>query len=90
MSRGRYAAIHAATEAGEVACGTQPRKQVPTTEIGIDLSAVTCRTCCAELSTGDRGKDGHRTGQAAVRSAIIQIRPNADRAGRRFRPRLPG
>jgi hypothetical protein len=75
VSPGRGAATHAATEAGEVACGTRPRKQVPITETGTDLGVVTCRTCCAELGTNDRTSEGHRLEALFVLSITLGLRP---------------
>ncbi len=75
VSRSRYAAAHAATEAGEVACGTRPREQVPITEIGTDLSVVTCRTCCAELGTDDRLSEGRRLQALFVLAITLGLRP---------------
>ena len=75
VSRSRYAATHAATEAGEVACGTRPREQVPITEIGTDLSVVTCRTCCAELGTDDRVSEGRRLEALFVLAITLGLRP---------------
>ena len=75
VSGGRYAATHAATETGEVACGTRPRKQVPVTEIGTDLGTVTCRICCAELGTDDRVNEGRRLEALFVLSIALGLRP---------------
>jgi hypothetical protein len=75
VSRGRYAATHAATQPGEVACGTRPRKQVPITAIGTDVAAVTCRTCCTELGTDDRLSEGRRLGALFVLSITLGLRP---------------
>jgi integrase len=75
VSAGRYAAVHAATEAGWVACGTRPRKEVPITETGTDLSAVTCRICCTELGTVDRVSEGRRLEALLVLSIALGLRP---------------
>jgi integrase len=75
VSGGRYAATHAATEAGEVACGTRPRKKVPITEMGTDLGTVTCRPCCAELGTDDRANEGRRLEALFVLSIALGLRP---------------
>jgi hypothetical protein len=75
VSGGRYAATHATTKAGEVACGTQPRKQAPVTEVGTDLGVVTCRACCAELATDDRVKEGRRLEALFVLSIALGLRP---------------
>ena len=44
-SRGRYGATHAATETGELNCGTKPPKDAPVTETSIVLQETTCRSC---------------------------------------------
>ena len=75
VSGGRYAATHAATEAGEVACGTRPRKPAPITEVGTDLGAVTCRACCAELGTNDRVNESRRLEALFVLSIALGLRP---------------
>ena len=75
MSRSRYAATHAATEAGEVACGTRSREQVPVIEIGTDLDVVTCRACRAELGTDDRVSEGRRLEALFVLAITLGLRP---------------
>src|SRR6201995_1229302 len=60
VGRGRYAATHAATEVGEVACGTRSRMKSPLIEIGTDLDAVTCRSCCGQLGSDDGANDADR------------------------------
>jgi integrase len=49
VSSGQYAATHAATETGELACGTWTRLGAPVTEISTDLATTTCRFCRAEI-----------------------------------------
>ena len=39
VSEGKYASTHAATETGELACGTWTRLSAPVTEVGTDLAA---------------------------------------------------
>ena len=50
VSQGKYAATHAATESGELACGTWTRRGTPATEIG-DRS---CHDYLPVLSRGTR------------------------------------
>jgi hypothetical protein len=45
VSSARYAATHAATESGELACGTWTRRKTPVAEAGTDLAVTTCRLC---------------------------------------------
>lgn len=40
-SKGRYGASHAATETGEMACGTKPRKDAPITDVSVELKETT-------------------------------------------------
>ena len=78
VSRGRYAATHAATEAGELACGTWTRRKAAVTEVGTDLAATTCRFCRAELGLDDRHRR-ERQARSAVR-AVAHARPSSRRA----------
>src|SRR6266567_4647246 len=48
-SKGRYGATHAATEPGELACGTKPHKNAPITEVSREPKEATCRSCRAQL-----------------------------------------
>ena len=76
VSRGRYAATHAATETGELACGTWTRLKAPVTEVGTDLSAITCRFCRAELGLDDRDSDASGRLEALfVLSLTLGLRP---------------
>jgi hypothetical protein len=75
VSRGRYAATHAATEAGALACGTRARVKAPVIEIGADLDAVTCLSCRAELSSDDHGSEGDRLEALFVLSITLGLRP---------------
>ena len=73
VSSGRYAATHAATETGELACGTWTRLKAPVTEVGTDLDATTCRFCRAQLGLDDE-TDATRQARSAVR-AVAHARP---------------
>jgi integrase len=75
LSQGRYAATHAATDAGEVACGTRARVKSPVVEIGVDLDAVTCRSCRAELGKHDRASEADRLEALFVLSITLGLRP---------------
>ena len=75
VSEGKYAAIHAAAETGELACGTWTRLSGPVTEIGNDLTATTCRFCRAELGLG-KDADAYRRLEALfVLSITLGLRP---------------
>ena len=52
-SKGRYGATHAATETGELACGTKPHKNAPITEVSREPKDATCRSCRAQLGIDD-------------------------------------
>ena len=75
VSQGMYAATHAASESGELACGTWTRLDAPMTEIGTDLAATTCRFCRAELGL-DADADANRRLEALfVLSITLGLRP---------------
>jgi hypothetical protein len=75
VSQGRYASTHAATGAGELACGTWTRLSAPVTEIGTDLTETTCRFCRAELGLG-KDADAYRRLEALfVLSIMLGLRP---------------
>jgi integrase len=75
VSQGKYAATHAATEAGELACGTWTRLSAPVTEIGTDVAKTTCRFCRAELGL-DADMDATRRLEALfVLSITLGLRP---------------
>jgi hypothetical protein len=48
-SNGRYGASHAASESGELACGTQPHKKAKVVEVSRELKETTCRSCRRSL-----------------------------------------
>ena len=73
VSSARYAATHAATESGELACGTWTRRKTPVAEVGTDLDATTCRFCRAELGLDDE-TNVSRQARSAVR-AVAYARP---------------
>ena len=74
VSPGQYAATHAATETGELACGTWTRRKAPVTEIGTDLVGTTCRFCRAATRPGRRHRR-ERQARSAVR-AVDHARPS--------------
>ncbi len=69
----RAAATHAASETGELACGTWTRLGAPVTEIGTDLASTTCRFCRAEL--GLDADEGRRLEALFVLSITLGLRP---------------
>jgi integrase len=71
---GPYAATHAATESGELACGTWTHRNAPPFEIDADLSTTTCRFCRAQLGLDETG--GSRRLEALfVLSLTLGLRP---------------
>ena len=86
-SKGRYGATHAASEAGELACGNKPGQGAPTTEIGTDLSATTCRSCRAHLGLDGDADASRRLEALFVLSITLGLRPGELRRRlRRLRP----
>ena len=75
VSQGQYAATHAATETGELACGTWTRLGAPTTEIGTDLATTTCRFCRAELGLDADTEERRRLEALFVLLITLGLRP---------------
>jgi len=75
VSSGRYAATHAATETGELACGTWTRLKSSVTNVGTDLRATTCRFCRAQLGLDDETETSGRLEALFVLSLTLGLRP---------------
>ena len=75
VSQGKYAATHAATGSGELACGTWTRRGTPATEIGTDLTTTTCRFCRAELGLDADADESRRLEALFVLSITLGLRP---------------
>src|SRR5450755_2813004 len=75
VSRGQYAATHAATEAGELACGTWTRLKAAIAEVGTDLAGITCHFCRAELGLDDHTEASGRLEALFVLSITLGLRP---------------
>jgi integrase len=75
VSQGKYAATHAATETGEIACGTWTRLNAPITEIGTDLAMTTCRFCRAELGLDADTDERRRLEALFVLLITLGLRP---------------
>ena len=75
VSSGRYAATHAATESGELACGTWTRRKPPVAELDTGLDATTCRFCRAELGLDDEANVSGRLEALFVLSLTLGLRP---------------
>ncbi len=75
VSQGTYGATHAATETGELACGTWTCLGAPTTEIGTDLATTTCRFCRAELGLDADTEERRRLEALFVLLITLGLRP---------------
>ena len=75
ISQGKYAATHAANDTGEIACGTWTRLNAPVTEIGTDLTKITCRFCRAELGLDADADASRRLEALFVLSITLGLRP---------------
>ena len=75
VSRGQYAATHAATEAGELACGTWTRLKAAIAEVGTDLAGTTCHFCRAELGLDDHTEASGGLEALFVLSITLGLRP---------------
>ena len=76
----RQAATHAATEAGQLACGTRPRKNATIQHISTDLADTTCHHCRNQLGLdGTHASDG-RLEALFVLAITLGLRPGELRA----------
>jgi len=73
-SAGRYGATHAATESGELACGTKPHKSAPITEVSRELKEAACRSCRLQLGLDDTGDASQRLAALFVLSVTLGLR----------------
>jgi integrase len=74
-SNGRYGATHAATETGELACGTNPRNSAHVTETSTELKETTCRLCRAQLGLDQNADTSVRLEALFVLSITLGLRP---------------
>jgi integrase len=74
-SAGRYGATHAASESGELACGTKPPKNAPITEVSRELKEATCRSCRTQLGLDGTGDANQRLAALFVMSVTLGLRP---------------
>jgi hypothetical protein len=75
VSQGKYAATHAASETGELACGRWTRLGASLTEVGTDLATTTCRFCRAELGLDADNDERRRLEALFVLSITLGLRP---------------
>ena len=78
IGKSPHAATHAATETGELACGTKPRSDATITQTGTDLAQATCRSCQAQLD--GTGADYARLEALFVLAITLGLRPGELRA----------
>jgi integrase len=74
-SKGRYGATHAATETGDLACGTKPHKDAPMTGVSQEPKEVTCRSCRAQLGIDETDNTNLRLEALFVLSITLGLRP---------------
>jgi integrase len=73
-SNGRYGATHAATAAGELACGTRPHAKATITDVSTELKETTCRSCRTQLGLDDTGDANTRLEALFVLSITLGLR----------------
>lgn len=74
-SKGRYGATHAATETGELACGTKPHKNAAITEVSREPKEATCRSCRSHLGIDETDNANLRLEALFVLSITLGLRP---------------
>jgi hypothetical protein len=75
VSNGRYGATHAATETGELACGTRPHRNATITEVSQEVKETTCRSCRAQLGIDETDNANLRLEALFVLSITLGLRP---------------
>lgn len=76
----KQAATHAASEAGDLACGNRPRKDVKVTHVSDDLGVTTCRACRAQLGLDQPAEAHGRLAALFVVAITLGLRPGELRA----------
>ena len=74
-SKGRYGATHAATETGELACGTKRHANATITEVSRELKDSTCRSCRLQLGLDDSDDAVVRLEALFVLAITLGLRP---------------
>jgi integrase len=74
-SKGRYGAFHAATETGELACGTKPHRNATITEVSREIKETTCRSCRSQLGIDDADDANLRLEALFVLAITLGLRP---------------
>jgi len=75
VSKGRYGATHAATETGELACGTKPHTTASITEVGREVKETTCRSCRSRVGIDETDDINLRLEALFVLSITLGLRP---------------
>jgi hypothetical protein len=74
-SKGRYGATHAATETGELACGTKPHANATITEVSREPKDATCRSCRSQLGIDETDNANLRLEALFVLAITLGLRP---------------
>jgi integrase len=74
-SNGRYGATHAATETGELACGTKPHVNATIIEVSREVKETTCRSCRAQLGIDETDNANLRLEALFVLAITLGLRP---------------
>jgi integrase len=80
IGKSHQAATHAATDNGELACGTKPRRNATVTHTGTDLASTTCRSCRAQLGLNGASADYGRLEALFILAITLGLRPGELRA----------
>jgi integrase len=74
-SKGRNGATHAATETGELACGTKPHQNAPISEVSREPKEATCRSCRSQLGIDETDNANLRLEALFVLAITLGLRP---------------
>jgi len=75
VGQSKYAATHAASDTGQLACGTWTRLGGPVIEMGTDLTMTTCRFCRGNLGLDADANENRRLEALFVLSITLGLRP---------------
>lgn len=74
-SNGRYGAIHAATAADVLACGTRRPPKATINDVSQELKEVTCRSCRTQLGLDATSDEQQRLSALFVVAITLGLRP---------------
>jgi integrase len=80
ISKTQQGAAHAASDTGELACGTKPRRGATATRISADLADVTCHACRSRLGLDESATSLGRLEGLFVLAITLGLRPGELRA----------